>query len=344
MAEIATRVFLFFYFIIILSVTLYFIVYFWTPSTESINIKSITKTTGNATHITVPLAVPISGPNDTTKVNATNVTLPISGSANITTKTTTTDNSTTRETKTESFLELENGTTRILSEDQKFVPKKGGPIEFLQLQATNPEIRLISVTVLFGLLGACVSGLISVFTRRLWDGKNLGSLKLIYRYIARPWLGPSVSLVTYVTIRAGLINVGEATVISEFGIAAISALVGLMSDEMISRLRDVFRSLFGINDFKSEQDLQLSFDRNNIHINEEILISATISELRPNQAFDVYFLVEDTSVVEFIAKDSRFNPSGIATARIKAISNGATFVTAMTGDLDLYASSKVVVV
>ena len=109
---------------------------------------------------------------------------------------------------------------------------------FLQLDSTNPEIRLVSVSILFGVLGACISGITSVLTRKLWDtGKYVRSRRLIDIYFARPWVGAAVALVTYVTLRAGLINMGNATVISEFGIAAISALVGLMSDEMIFRLK-----------------------------------------------------------------------------------------------------------
>jgi hypothetical protein len=326
-------------------VTLYFIVYFWTPSTESINIKSITASTGNATNIPVSVNVPTTGPDNRTKINATNIAVPIEGPANITTKTTTTENSTTRAIKTESFLELENGTTRILKEDQKFVPKKGGPVEFLQLQATNPEIRLVSVTVLFGLLGACVSGITSVLTRKLWDSKYARSLRLIYIYFARPWVGVSVALVTYITLRAGLINVGEATVISEFGIAAISALVGLMADEMITRLRDVFRTLFGITSLQAEQELRLSFEKNSVNKNEEILILATLSELRPTQAVDAYFFVQDANIVDLIKKDeNKFDNSGVAIARIKGKNVGSTLISVMAGDLNLYDSMEVKVV
>jgi len=337
------RLLLFFYFIFILSVVLYFIINFWTPSVPSVNIESITTTTGNQTNISVPIA-PITGPDDRTIINATNNTLPITGTANITTITTTTENSTTEGRKTESFLQLKNGTKRIIKEDQIFVPKNG-TLVFLQLQSTNPEIRLVSVTVLFGLLGASISGITSVLTRKLWDSTYVRSLRLIYVYFARPWVGTSVALLTYTTLRAGLINVGDATEISEFGIAAISALVGLMADEMTNRLRDVFRTLFGIHSLQAEHELRLSFDKNTINKGEEILISATLSDLRPTQTVEAYFFVQDPDKVELVKKyDNKFNNSGIAIAAIKGKNKGETFVSVMAGDLNLYDSQKIKVI
>jgi hypothetical protein len=184
-----------------------------------------------------------------------------------------------------------------------------------------------------------------VLTRKLWDSKSATSLRLIYTYFARPWVGVSVALVTYITLRAGLINVGEATVISEFGIAAISALVGLMADEMVTRLRDVFRALFGIASLQAEQELRLSFEKNSINKNEEILILATLSELRPTQAVDAYFFVQDANIVDLIKKDeNKFNNSGVAIARIKGKNVGSTLISVMAGDLNLYDSLEVKVV
>jgi hypothetical protein len=160
--------------------------------------------------------------------------------------------------------EIKNGTTRA-------IPKAG-------------------LTVLFGLLGAYIAGITSVLTRKLWDSKYAISLRLIYVYFARPWVGVSVALVTYTALRAGLINVGDATVISEFGIAGISALVGLMADEMTTRLRDIFRTLFGIQSLQAEHELRLTLDKDTINEGEEILVSAILTDLRPTQTVEASFL------------------------------------------------------
>ena len=318
------RLILLLYFIFILSASIYLIVYFWTPSVPSIDIQSITK----------PYKANISVPNIT----------PPKGTANITNVTSISENSTTEVTKTQSFLQLKNGTKHIIQENQTFTIKTG-TIVFLQLQSTNPEVRLVSVTVLFGLLGASISGITSILTRKLWDSKHAISLRLIYVYFARPWIGASVALVTYTTLRAGLINVGDATVISEFGIAAISALVGLMADEMTTRLRDIFRSLFGIQSLQEEHELRLTLDKSTIYEGEELLISAILTDLKPTQRVEAYFFVQDSDKLEVIKRDnSNFNDSGIAVAAIKGKKEGETLISVMAGDLNLYDSQKITIV
>jgi hypothetical protein len=197
------RLFLFFYLIIIIIGAVYLIVNFWIPSVPSIDIKSITTTTGNQSNITVP-SVPTTATEDT----VVNASIALTEPANLTTVTTTSENSTTLATKTETFLELVNGTKQILTENQTFVPKNG-TIVFLQLQSTNPEVRLLSVAVLFGILGASISGMTSVLNRKLWNSKRVRSVRLIYVYFARPWVGSAIALVTYAVVRAGLLNVAN---------------------------------------------------------------------------------------------------------------------------------------
>ncbi|HXV88016.1 MAG TPA: hypothetical protein VD710_02865 [Nitrososphaeraceae archaeon] len=332
------RLFLFFYLIIIIMGAVYLIVNFWVPSIPSIDIKSITTATGNQSNITVP-AVPATITAET-GVNASNITLALTEPANLTTVTTTSENSTTLETTTETFLELVNGTKQILSENQTSVPKNG-TIVFLQLQSTNPEVRLLSVALLFGILGASISGMTSVLNRKLWTSKRARSVRLNYVYFARPWVGSAIALITYAVIRAGLLNVANIASISEFGIAAICALVGLMTDEMTIKLRDVFRTLFGIAGLQAEPELRLSIERK-ISKNKEYLISATLTDLRPTQLVEAHFLVQDTDKVELTIKDKiYFNDSGVAIASIKGINEGETLVSVIAGDLDLYDSQKI---
>lgn len=337
------RLFLFFYLIIIIIGSLYLIANFWVPSVPSIDIKSITTTAGNGSNITVPAVLPaITGG---TGVNTTNMTLAPTEPANLTTVTTTTENSTTLEKKTETFIELVNGTKQILRENQTFV-SKNGTIVFLQLQSTNPEVRLLSVAVLFGILGASISGMTSVLNRKLWGSKRARSVRLIYVYFARPWVGSAIALVTYAVVRAGLLNVANIASISEFGIAGICALIGLMTDEMTIKLRDVFRTLFGIAGLQAEPELKLSIERK-ISKNKEYLISATLTDLRPTQSFSVeaHFLVQDPDKIELLKKDKiYFNDVGVAITSIKGIKEGETLVSVFAGDLDLYDSQKIEVV
>lgn len=336
------RLLLFFYFIIILLTSLYLIINFWAPSIPSVDIKSITTPAGNQSNITLP-AAPFAKPEDRAKVNASNLTKAVTEPANITTVTTTTKNSTTEATKTETFLELVNGTKQLLKEDNKFIPKNG-TLVFIQLQSRNPEIRLLSVAVLFGIVGASISGITSVLTRKLWNSKQVRSVRLMYVYFARPWVGAAVALVTYTALRAGLFNVANIATISEFGIAAISALVGLMTDEMTLKLRDVFRTLFGIQGLQVEPELKLSIEQTSIKEGDEILISATLTDLKPTGPLEAYFFVQDPDKVELIKKaDNYFNDSGVAIAAIRGKTEGATLITVMARDTDLYDSQKITV-
>jgi hypothetical protein len=77
---------------------------------------------------------------------------------------------------------------------------------------------------------------------------------------------------------------GNISVISEYGVAAIAALVGLMTDEIILRFRDIFRTLFGIASLERQQELQLSMQKNSILIEEQTPISAILTDMRPTDS------------------------------------------------------------
>jgi hypothetical protein len=68
-------------------------------------------------------------------------------------------------------------------------------------------------------------------------------------------MGSDLAVVTYVILRAGLISTpsesGATPDINDFGVAGISALVGLMTDEIMQKLKHVFNSIFGTEKMKS---------------------------------------------------------------------------------------------
>jgi hypothetical protein len=305
------RLALFFYLIVIVFASLYLIIFVWTPVPGSFSIEKTT------------------------------------APANITKETTTSQNSTAKVIKTDSFRLFENGTKQFINSSQRAVSNITGT--GFALLSTNPEVRLVSISALFGLLGGSVSGIVSVLTRRLWDTGEHGRVRrLLYVYYARPWVAMSVGLVTYVTLRAGLINMGSlsgVTIISEYGVAAISALVGFMTDEIITRLRDIFRTLFGITSLQKEQELQLSLQKSSIVVNEQIAISATLFELKSTQDLVAHFFIQDTNIIGFVppAKTyEKFSRAGIATVTIQGNAPGKTYITVMVlGDLNLYDTEEI---
>ena len=173
--------------------------------------------------------------------------------------------------------------------------------------------------------------------------------RLLYVYYARPWVGMSVGIVTYVTLRAGLFNtssisgsVTEVSAISDFGVAVISALVGLMTDEIVTLLRDVFRTLFGITSLQKEQELQLSLQKNSIAGNEQVAVSAIITELRSTQNIVARFFVQNPDIVSIEPMAQNFNKAGIAAAIVKGKQKGKTCITVMVpGDSNLYDTEEI---
>jgi len=120
----------------------------------------------------------------------------------------------------------------------------------LEIVFTNPEIRLVIFSIFFGVIGASVHGIGSltawISTRKLESGWGIW-------YLTRPPIGAALAIITYLILRAGFVT-GGPTAISDFGVAALSALVGLMTDEMSSKLRDIFDTLFGIKNPKLKEE------------------------------------------------------------------------------------------
>lgn len=327
------RLILFLYLNLLVIISLYMIIFMWIPVDSSVRIHEVT--------------VPFD-----TSASESNVTSAESQIVGESAETIEAENATTTITTKNNFLVLSDGTKELKNSTQN-VETKSSIEGFLRntLNAPNREVRLISISALFGLLGGAVSGINSVLTRRIWDsGKNVNVRKLLYVFYARPWIAMAVGIVTYVTLRAGLVNLGTASdvnIISEYGVAAIAALVGLMTDEIILRLRDIFRTLFGINSLEREQELQLSVQKNSIIVGEQTSISAILTEMRPteSQTLTAYFFIQDPSVVQIVPdtkREEKFTTSGAATVTIQGLKEGKTYLTViLSGDSDLYDKKEI---
>jgi hypothetical protein len=92
---------------------------------------------------------------------------------------------------------------------------------------TNPEVRLIIFSTFFGVIGASVHGIGSLTS---WMSRGKLEAGWEIWYLTRPPIGACLALITYLILRAGFVS-GGPTAISDFGVAGLSALVGLMQDE-----------------------------------------------------------------------------------------------------------------
>jgi hypothetical protein len=229
---------------------------------------------------------------------------------------------------------VNNNTTRI--ENITIKPLSGQAFGTdPEIVFTNPEIRLVLFSTLFGIIGASIHGIGSltawITTNKLQAGWGIW-------YLTRPPIGAALAIITYIIIRAGLVT-GGPTSISDFGVAGISALVGLMTDEMTAKLRDVFDSLFGIKKSEAERGespvkkktkrVELSAKTNSISINEKLNVNSKItkSDGTPAASDPVNFVINDSSIVAFTgASDQKTNNDGIATVEIQGKKTGVTSI------------------
>lgn len=107
----------------------------------------------------------------------------------------------------------------------------------------GPEVGLLSVMVLSGVLGACVYSLYAI-------ALHLGSYEdfdfsWTAWYLTRPWIGAGLAFGVYVLIRGGVLTMGSIGSVSLLGLAGISVLVGLFTEQVMHKLNDLADTLFG---------------------------------------------------------------------------------------------------
>jgi hypothetical protein len=103
---------------------------------------------------------------------------------------------------------------------------------------------LLLVSLLFGTLGGASHGLASLMDfrgqRRLFKSWTLW-------YFLLPFLGGCLAVVFYMVVRGGLLTTGNDAAgpsINPYGIAGLSAIVGLSTDRATNKLKEIFDSIF----------------------------------------------------------------------------------------------------
>jgi hypothetical protein len=221
---------------------------------------------------------------------------------------------------------------------------------FVTLPSTTitREKYLVEISALFGVLGASTYGLASA---TVWIAHNKLERSWILWYVSHPLIGGALAIIFYLIIRGGLIQ-GISFAISDFAIAAVSAIVGLITTPAMKKLRDIFDVLFGIRKTEEgkgdepatttkkegEANIKLSIPKSKIKIGEELEIKADVTKKDGTYANngEVSFNISNTGIVAFknghnnkVITDSK----GLAFATIIGISKGITTITA-TSSLD----------
>jgi IPT/TIG domain len=107
--------------------------------------------------------------------------------------------------------------------------------------ALSRDTRFFWIVVAAGALGGTIHAIRSL-------GWYVGNRNLrqswVLRYLLLPAVGALLAFVLYLLLRAGLVSgPGSSDASSAFGFAAVSALVGLFSDQAVEKLKQVFETL-----------------------------------------------------------------------------------------------------
>ena len=106
----------------------------------------------------------------------------------------------------------------------------------------HPQVVLIVMVLLVGALGALVGS-----SRRFlyFSTRDELTKRDEWSYLIRPLQGAALALVVYFTLRGGYLGQDASSPVNPYGVAALSALVGLFTRHAVSKLTDVFDTLFG---------------------------------------------------------------------------------------------------
>ena len=111
--------------------------------------------------------------------------------------------------------------------------------------ATAPaETRLILLVLAMGALGGCVHAATSFVA---YVGNDKFYKTWVWYYVLRIPISAALALITYFVVRGGFFAPaadGATAQVNDFGIAAVSGLVGMFSKQATAKLDEVFSALF----------------------------------------------------------------------------------------------------
>jgi hypothetical protein len=106
----------------------------------------------------------------------------------------------------------------------------------------NTDVVLMVMVLMVGALGALVGA-----TRRFlyFAGRDELTRRDEWSYLMRPLQGAILALIVYFTLRGGYLGQDQSAPVNPYGVAGLSALVGLFTRHAVSKLTEVFDTMFG---------------------------------------------------------------------------------------------------
>jgi hypothetical protein len=223
------------------------------------------------------------------------------------------------------------------------------------IQSSAPrEIRLVWLSITFGALGAAIHGITSLVE---WISKNKQRKSYFLWYLSRPLIGAALAVTVYLLLRASLLSsvtgLSAVSVINDFGVAGLSAIIGLMTPQIVTKLRDVFNEFFGIKKSDEEQGDKTSFAENiglsienpEIEEGKESLLIGIIKDNdgKPRKDVKVDFAIFDTNTASLKQEEHPHqkitDSNGIVIHRFQANKEGKTLAAINVTDTELYAKT-----
>ena len=152
------------------------------------------------------------------------------------------------------LLSLVTGSSFILVE---IVPKDLGAVnenDAITPYVSFPSSLIKNVTVgmhviLIVIFGGALGGSIHALASMSHHTKK-GTLdrKYVLWYISRPFIGAAIALTVHFAIRGGILTASsDIGFLNPYGVAALSIIVGLMTEQVTEKLKTVFNALFGLD-------------------------------------------------------------------------------------------------
>lgn len=125
----------------------------------------------------------------------------------------------------------------------------------------NPEIRLILIAVIMGILGGLLQ---SMWSLTIFVGNHTYNPRWFLWYVFRPLISVPLVIIIYFTLRGGILdwNSNGTDAVNEYGIAAICGLAGMFAKETLAKLQETFLILFKPNPQNTQYNNPVQSDNN----------------------------------------------------------------------------------
>ena len=115
----------------------------------------------------------------------------------------------------------------------------------------KPEVRLLLVAMVCGAIGGVLHGIRSFAD---FAGNRQLKRSWLWWYIARIPVGSILAMICYFLVRGGFLTTSvDSTEINIYGIAAISTLAGLFSEDSVRKLTEVFQAILNLRDNREDK-------------------------------------------------------------------------------------------